>query len=337
MKILYITLINKENALARNRHQLIHFIDKLGRLTDLYVYNRYGDMFQNATNIYDRYYCIKDIIEDIKPDLLLCYRIKRMLLENPVLNVPVIFIEQEYPLWNTKDIYAIIHKHNTKAVILTGYFPEAQSLLKIPVYWLPFSANEDMFFTEEVSHSERKKEIGFFGTASTAKMHGIHAYKIRRKAMHTLSANGLMSPKPHTPKAKKDKWLVNPEIYPSKLKQYVGCLSCAFNKLEQVPLKSFEIMASGTALLTQRYRWEITQALFGPDPSYFTYDNDMSDIVSVAKMIIEDQNYTESVCRDALKLMNERHLHKHRVLELYEILQAVLEERIHESQQFSYI
>ena len=157
MKILYATLINKEGSLARNRHQLIHFIDKLGKLTDLYVFNRYGDMFQYATNIYSHYSNIHEAIEDVKPDLFLCYRAKRMLFEKPVKNVPVVFIEQEYPLWDTHDLKKVVHAHNTKAVLLTGYFPEAQSKLNVPVYWLPFSVNEDMFFTQSTSHDQRKK------------------------------------------------------------------------------------------------------------------------------------------------------------------------------------
>jgi len=337
MKILYVTLINKENALARNRHQLIHFVDKLGRMTDLYVYNRYGDMFQNATNIYNHYTQIKDAIDDIKPDILFCYRSKRMLNEPPIKDIPVIFMEQEYPLWRTPDLIENIQKHNTKAVILTGWFPEAEKALGVPVYWLPFSANEDYFYTDRVDHSTRKKEVCFFGVAPSNRIGGTYAYRVRRKAMKYLSTNGLMQKDPPAPEQKKSKWLIHPEQYPLELKTYCVALACAFNTLGQVPLKSFEIMASGTALLTQPYKPEITRRLFGDDPPYMTYKKDCTDIVYNAQRILEWDEYRVDMCKHALHLVNTRHLHKHRVLELYEILTAVLENRRHQSQLFLYI
>lgn len=339
MKILYICLINKEDSLTRNRHQLIHFIDKLGRYTDLYIFNRYSDMFQHGTSIpYEKHKKIKDVVSDVKPDLLLCYRTKRMLDEDPVIDVPVVFIEQEYPLWQTPDLVGCIQRHNTKVVILTGWFPEAETMLGVPVYWMPFSANEEYFYTEEVDHANRKKEVCFFGMASSHRIGGTYAYRVRRKAIQYLGHNGLMRKEPPAPDNKKNKWLIHsPNEYPKRLKSCYAALSCAFNTLGQVPLKSFEIMASGTALLTQAYKPEITQRLFGPNAPYFTYKKDMTDIVPTARHILEDDDHRIEMCKQALHLVNTKHLHKHRILELYEILQSVLEKRRHKSQQFSYI
>jgi len=296
-------------------------------------------MFQHGTSVpYDKNKKIKDIVSDVKPDLLLCYRAKRMIHEDPVMDVPVVFIEQEYPLWRTPILTEAIQRHNTKAVILTGWFPEAEIMLGVPVYWMPFSANEEYFYTEEVNHTNRKKEVCFFGVASTARMSGICAYRVRRKAIQYLGCNGLMDREPPAPENKKNKWLLHQvNEYPKRLKSYYAALSCSFHMLGQIPLKSFEIMASGTALLTQALKPEIAYKLFGSNPPYFTYKNDVTNIVRVANHILDDNDHRIEVCKQALHLVNMRHLHKHRVLEPYEILQAVLEERRHKSQQFSYI
>jgi spore maturation protein CgeB len=109
------------------------------------------------------------------------------------------------------------------------------------------------------------------------------------------------------------------------LKEYVGIISDAGSSLHMTLGKVFEAMASGTAVLTPWFYG--SDILFGKDKCFFKYREDCTDLKTVAVDMLRDIPKTKSVIDNALNVVRDRHLHKHRILELHDILLAILNKK----------
>ena len=327
MKVLYLYNMRR---IQRNRRQLITSINALGKYCELYVYGPANKVFDyRAQKVdFEGSKSVVGVINRVKPDVVLASKVASF----PGIRVsigdlvPLVALEQEFCHWKV-GLWKWMRHHKASAIILRGYWPEALKLFNCPVYWLPFSVNEQEFYTELVDHVGRKQKIVFLGHTNRR----VPFYKTRLRALKKLKKAGLLGPPLSTGGFK---YAVDPKDYPEKLKKYYGGLSCAFNHIHQMPLKTLEIMASGTAVLTQELLPEIKRQMFGDEQHYFVYKDDCSDVVEVAEELLYDDLKRKGVCERALHTVNMRHLDKHRVLELYEILQAVAERREHKSQCF---
>jgi len=338
MKILY---IHHDTRFARNVSELVYFINGLGKYCDLVVYGKRNIRFDHTAKKVEYNKKNDDVINVIKrekPDILLVGKTKRIESIEESLGdiVPTVIIEQEFIGRNNSKnglVARMSKKHNISALIVRGYHPEALNIVDCPVYWLPFAANEQEFYTELVDHSDRIPKIFFMGhAAGDMKRRKNRFYRVRTKALFKLKEAGLLPPpyrKRYTSTRRK--------VYLYHIRKYYGGLSCAFGPLKQIPLKSFEIMATGTALLTQEIRPEIKEQLFGNEQHYFVYKDDCSDVVDVADELLTNHSLRKEVCSRALHTINMRHLHKHRVLELWQMLDSVVRGKEYKSQTFKFI
>jgi len=132
-------------------------------------------------------------------------------------------------------------------------------------------------------------------------------YKYRINAMNKLHQNQLLFRSN----------LVREQEYIKCLQEYVSHLngSSTFNLNIA---KMFEIMASGSVLLTDRV--EGIDELF-PSDSYCSYKRNYEDLIPKAKKIINDIDYRNSIIDNGLKCIAEKHTHKVRARQLIDILQ----------------
>jgi len=103
---------------------------------------------------------------------------------------------------------------------------------------------------------------------------------------------------------------------------YMSALSCSFPPLNFPPIKTFEIMASGTTLLTTPFLHH--EKLFGNKKCFFTYNPDCSDVAKVAKYVQQNKDEAKTVATTALTIVRNNHLFEHRAEELFLILSSLL-------------
>ena len=110
------------------------------------------------------------------------------------------------------------------------------------------------------------------------------------------------------------------DSYVKSLQQYVSHISCG-SVYEITPAKSFEIMASGSVLFTNRFQG--IGELF-PEDCYCSYENDMSDVEQKARMILSDTDYVKETVKKAKSCIISKHSHKIRSLQLMKELRNLL-------------
>lgn len=202
----------------------------------------------------------------------------------------------------------------------------------VPSVWLPQSVNEREFYTDPKKDylKERINKIAWIGNMSK-----FPPYATRKRAIEILKSTELLEniglidfdQNSHESKLKITQEEVR-EIagkYPSMLKQYIGAYTCAGHDLHSTIAKHFEIMGSGTAMLTQTINY--SDVLFGKDQCFFTYKDDLSDLIPAAEEILNDHDKVKEVTGNALRVINKYHLHHHRRLEFYNILKAMISGR----------
>jgi hypothetical protein len=221
-------------------------------------------------------------------------------------NIPVVSMEIDY--YVSKDNPEIFKKVGIDFIINRGPYPD--NVYKVPHVWLPLSAH-NMFYTDEKSGymSKRFRKMLFIGGGRYSRN---KYYSIRQKAIRLLEAENIIDFYETAP----------PKTYSDFLGKYIGCLSCTFADLEMAPAKTFEIMASGAALLTTNFIYK--DILFGNKQCFFEYKKDCSDVVKKTIEILNDYDFVAEVTKNALQRINNYHLHSHRILELYNILEAIV-------------
>ena len=289
------------------------FIPKLYRFFD---FNLYGPKEHEFTSnfvplVYDKNRSIEDVIREINPDIILVhtYVLNKWLpsLKN-VKNIPVIYITGDYC---DEYVENFCKFHNIDYMIHRNlYDKDILDYEKIPYVWLPWAATSDFYTTTVDNYLENRiNKIVFIGSSQK----GYKYYKVRRIALDILEKSNILE--------RKD--IVGYIKYPYELKQYIGGLSCTGDTLHTPYGKIFEIMASGTALLTQWFHKQ--DVLFGKEQCFFTYKDDCSNIVSQANIILNDIDQVKEVTQNALSVINKYHLEHYRLLEFRDILNAFIE------------
>jgi len=289
----------------------IDFIHRLKDFCEFYVYG-YKERELNGEDIspieFDRKAKVKDIIKELKPDLLLLPSTPIALLFKGIktkLNIPKVLFEVDY--------YAVKDKHWYKKshidLIVNRGIECVEEETKVKSVWLPLSAQEQDFYTDPNSNylDNRLKKVVFVGGGrySLNKL-----YFHRQVAIRTLESMDLLDYIGH----------VGYERYPTILKSYLIGLSDGFPPLNTPAAKTFELMASGTAVLSTYLRNK--EVLFGEKQCYFEYN--LGNVQDIAKKVLNDMDKIKETTMNALEVINKHHLHKHRIIEFYDILNALI-------------
>ncbi len=201
------------------------------------------------------------------------------------------------PRWGTTKWY---NTNQFDLVIRRGSYLGQKDIDGIPSVWLPFSANDEFYSDPEI---KREQKICFAGA------YRYEFYTQRRIALKVLSNASLLVQKAYrTP--------TNNYLYPIFLRSFIASLTSA--EVRSAYGKVFEVMASGTVLLTPDF--DHKKDLFGDDECFVEYKDDASDLAAKAQKIINEPAWAKSVAQNALKVIASKHTHKHRIAELNEHL-----------------
>jgi spore maturation protein CgeB len=276
------------------------FVTKLQKYCEFYVYGP-GESHQLAPIKYDRAIKVKDLLKIFNPDILLLHMwgcVNWIPKDFKDANVAKVMIEADYEQNPNKNLYKDL---KLDLLIQRGSF---STLYDPPSVWLPWSANEKEFFID--TKIKRKNVVIFMGASTPNEPF----YDIRRKALNVI-------PKAH---------LTNLGTfaggeYPQLLREHTIALNG--NGQQKSVAKVFEIMASGTVLLTNKLK--MREVLFGKDQCYMEYKDDCSDLVKKVNKLLKDDDYRNMLAKKGHDVVHEHHLDKHRVKELYNILKKLLE------------
>lgn len=303
------------------------FLLKLGRYCDLKVYGpKEQEINGKEISPFDYRQDItgKDLIEEIKPDIFLfvlwIHHCRDWLPKDiSKTGIPFVVLEEDHHTYKDaeilsgtpgidRDVLDWYKELDVSLLLRRHFYHEAAPVSSV---WFPFSVNEEEFYPDE--KMVRKDKIGYVGASLTGNV--IIHRKVRQMALKALGEAGLLADNIGT---------IGIKRFPEYLRSYMGALTCSGGYIHTCLAKTFEIPLSGTALLTNWVHNE--KELFGDKKCYFAYKDDCSDIVNTAKIILEDKEQRNEVIANALKVVKERHTDSARLLELYNILRALLSE-----------
>ena len=292
----------------------INFLKMLQELCDLKIYGP-GE-YDKAPELAPYKFEINDAKEIIKlfqPDVILIplwKDLKGVWVPEGISKhgIPVAVLEEDhyeygYPREEIT-LNGYLH-HEFHLIIRRHFYYQRQPLNTV---WLPFSASEKEFYPDE--SIPRKNIIGFAGTGIEGNV--CRGHKIRQKAYKILLENNLLD--------KKHGKIVGAE-YSKYLRSHTGSLACAGSTIHAPMAKCFEIILSGTALLTNMM--ENSTELFGDKRCYFQYKDDCSDVVERAQEILNNPNKVDEVVYNAMNRVLSKHTDSKRVTELYNILNSL--------------
>lgn len=203
-------------------------------------------------------------------------------------------------------------------LILQRHYSQTFRKNIVPMRWLPFSVDTEIFNPEIntlldkkhepiklINSSNRKNILAFIGNDADA------AYIYRKTATNILTDKKMAVSYSGSKKVGID--------YINILREYIGYISCG-SVYEISAAKNFEIMASGGILLTNMFKG--IELLF-PEGSYVSYRNDWLDISQKANIILNEKGFVTETRIKSLKCIKEYHSHKVRIKELLEILRSI--------------
>ena len=222
-----------------------------------------------------------------------------------LLNIPKIILEGDYhqhrrgyiseDFLEKVGIDLILHRHLANVKLAQKDFPNIKS------GWLPCSVDNTIF---KPNYSiTREKKICLIGGWSPK------VYTHRNLAGSFLLPTGLL---------KQYKQRLLGQDYVNCLQSYIGHINGS-SKFDLTTAKMFEIMASGSVLLTDKSNEYGLKELFVND-SYCVYERNGLDIVEKSKLILNDKFYRNHIIKRAIKCIKERHTHEIRAGELIEII-----------------
>jgi hypothetical protein len=304
------------NRIAKRIH--FGFVSKLNQLpnTKLFVY---GPEVSSplSTTPYNKKITLADLSKKYTPDVVLLYTISNMHRWLPrdfaTSSIPKVSIECDW-WYGTDRIKSLLSEQRINLVIQRGYIKD--EMKDIPMVWLPFSASEKEFVKNQgVPLKYRKYKIGFIGRGGEQRMRFSGVYQNRYKAVWALKHHGLMILEGR----------VGHERYPRCVGKYRCCFSDC-GRLHSPPAKTFEIMGSGTLLLTDPFHGH--KELFGGEKVCMFYKRDRTDLVKVAKSIwTGDVERMQQIVNRGVNIINKKHLDIHRIQELRHILTTYIEKR----------
>jgi len=216
-----------------------------------------------------------------------------------------IVLEEDYH-WEENDSW---YREMGIHLILQRHYSQTFRTMATPKIWFPFSVDTTVFKPDP--NIERIKKIGFIGCDV------IDCYPYRAMGTNILKSLGLLD------KIGDFQIKIKDDNYVNYLKKYVSFFNGS-SKVNVNSAKMFEIMASGALLFTnkpQPYALGYGLKQLFPEDAYCTYEENFSDLVDKAKMIIENEEYVKKTTEKALRCINERHSHRVRINELINIIE----------------
>lgn len=263
---------------------------------------------------YDKNKTIEDIQKEFNFDAMILNTKSRMFMDyNPhkqiaegewlpnrfnLIDYPRIVIEEDYHYEHSDSWY----RENRINLILQRHRSQSLRQQTVPMRWFPFSVDTSMF--RPVS-KPRHQKICFAGSMN----HTVYQYRynaceaLRRAHLIDVFAN-------------RQKYGID---YIDCLQEWISHISCS-STYRLSSAKMFEIMATGSALFTNEN--DDLQHLFPPG-SYYTYKDDCSNVVRVAREIINDTARREETVKRGLEAIHARHSHQVRINELLGIISSL--------------
>jgi hypothetical protein len=278
----------------------------------LYIYGPKENESEISPVLFDNKLSFVDVVRIFNPDIVLLpekaivnYFFERYGSLNATKDIPKISIEVDY--YNILNDITWYQQHGINFIVNRGAYSDSD--YNLPHVWLPWSAH-DMFYTDETSDylDNRIDKIAFVGGGRYSRN---KYYKTRQKAIRMLEERDLIDDYGSTP----------PLVYKELLSKYITVLGCNFAGLRHVAAKTFEIMASGALLLTTEFGYE--DVLFGNKYCFLKYKEDCSNLLELIRIYCSDRVAIKHITKNALTIINNKHLHKHRIVELYNILVAL--------------
>ena len=286
---------------------------------NLYLYgpnvHKVKDYYFLTPYHYNKNLKMRDLINHLKIDVIIINTKSRMFeYYNPFtkearncflpddfnkIKIPKIVIEEDFHYEENDDWYYDVGID----LILQRHYSQAQRQGKVKTLWHPFSVDTKVF--KDNKYIKRKNKVCFSGSCTD------DAYEDRRNAFNELYNYDLV------------------DIYGQRQKtglSYINCLQsyvCHLStktKYDITAAKNFEIMSSGSVLLTNKFSG--IDLLF-PENSYVLFENE-NDIVQKAKKIIDDNSYRKEIVDNAIKCINENHSHEIRTKQLVNIIKKEL-------------
>jgi len=305
-----------------SHRQNIGTLERLSKYCNINIYSNeeiepYILGISSRHPIIDNY--LYEIIEKHNPDIVICYGAMGFIdIGTPFKHISrcKICIEPDYHNFFGKEKWYRDNGFNYM-FLRNGNNTDK---IGIPSVWWPWSADENEFFTR---NEPRRNIIGFAGSS----VHEL--YRIRRNARDMLFAHHLLEDKKKTIMASecadgmwKGKW-TDQGKYQEYLRSVVAILTSTENRGPFA--KTFEAMASGTAVLSSPIINK--ELLFGNKKCYFEYKPDCSDIVKVARDILNNPKWVQEVTTNAKEEFLKKHTTEKRVKELYDNLIRIEEAR----------
>ena len=184
---------------------------------------------------------------------------------------------------------------------------------KTPSVWLPFSVRAENYFTSPETRFlyGRLNKLTFVGGGYESKNQLYETLKLAvdtlKKGCDSFSYQGI----------------VGVEAYPNAIKNCVAALSYTFEDYKGHPAKLFELLGSGTGVLTTPFTNK--KELFGEEDVCWEFEPNCRDIVKIANRMLDSNERKELYrrTRNAVEVINSKHLDEHRIVELYNILEAL--------------
>jgi len=215
---------------------------------------------------------------------------------------PKIMLEEDYH-YEKDDTW---YKRMKFDLILQRHYSQSLRTQHVPMRWLPFSVDTDIFKPDGSAMDSRAKKIAFIGSYNDG------AYAYRKRAIQRLMDSNIGANYGNKRKTGLD--------YIQLLRNYIAYLSCG-SIYEITASKNFEIMACGGVLLTNKFQG--IELLFSDD-CYCSYKNDMSDVLEKGRKVISDFEYVNFVTKRAVKCIREKHSHRVRINQLLDIIKELL-------------
>jgi hypothetical protein len=260
-----------------------------------------------------------ELFWQLKPDVIICNTKSRMFMyysphqkreeglwlpKNFVAfeKVPKIMIEEDYHYEENDNWYHDLGFN----LILQRHWGSAQRQHRCPMRWFPFSVDTKVFCPPKDPNHKRVKKICMAGSVNGAYPERQVACRILRKAhlLDEFSRKEMIGQK-----------------YVDCLRNYVCHLSGA-SQYKITPAKMFEIMASGSILLTNEN--EDLHLLFDR-AAYVTYRSDYSrvdiELIRIVRRIIENDQHRQTIIDAGMRCIRENHTHEHRNTQLIKIIE----------------
>lgn len=297
-------------------------IQKLSNLCDGYWQITVADLLRRSPES-----AVSMLANDCKVDAIVVYGSIRFIIPyiKPLRCAKLAVITDScymFPVKETMDRYV---ECGFDLILQRGtYDPDAD--YTTPQTWWPFSADPEEFHPN--GSGQRINKIGFAGSLDNG------VYSQRRRAVDTLSSDGVLSPCLYCHKGSD-----SGAIYPEFLRTHVaGLTSTQMEGISPeyagapIPMdmpstpraKTFEMMASATAVLTPPFFMQ--ENLFPCNTEVcFQYKYDCSDIVPVARAIINDTDRTREMALAGYDHFMHYHTDEIRVRELYDYIACLVE------------